>query len=51
MIIRITKKTKPEETQKALDKLARSRKKKAKKLSDFYGRKKGIYGDPIQFKK
>lgn len=51
MIIRISKRTKPEEAKRALDKLARSRKRKAKKLADFYGKKKGIYGDPIQYQK
>jgi hypothetical protein len=51
MIIRISKKAKPEETRKALDKLARASKRKAKKLSDFYGKKKGMYGNPIQYQK
>jgi len=49
MIIRISIKNKPEETRKALEKLARSRRKKKKKLADFYGKGKGIYGNAIDY--
>lgn len=49
MIIRISSKNKPEETKKALDKLARLRTKKKKKLADFYGKMKGYYGDPLAY--
>jgi len=51
MVVRITDKNKPEETKKALDKLARSRKKNSKKLSDFYGKMKGAFGDPLAYQK
>jgi len=51
MIIRISSKNKPEETKKALDRLAHSRKRKRKKLSDFYGKMPGVYGDGLAYQK
>jgi hypothetical protein len=51
VIIKITKKSKPEETRKALDNLACERKKRSKKLSDFYGKMKGTYGDGLEYQK
>lgn len=51
MIIKISRKSKPEETRKALDRLVSQRKKKGKKLSDFYGKMKGIYGNGLTYQK
>lgn len=51
MIVRIKSRQKPEETKKALKKLSRARKKKKKKLSDFYGKMPGSYGDPLAYQK
>jgi hypothetical protein len=52
IVVRISKKSKPEETRKALDKLAGRRKKRSKKrLSDFYGKMKGTYGDGLDYQK
>lgn len=52
MVIRITRKSKPEETRIALDKLVNQRrKKKSKKLSEFYGKMKGVYGNGLQYQK
>ena len=51
MIVRIKSKQKPEETIKALEKLSRARKKKKKKLSDFYGKLQGAYGDGLAYQK
>lgn len=49
MIIRISKNTNPKEVRKLLNKLHRFRKSKFKKLSDFYGKKKGIYANALRF--
>jgi hypothetical protein len=38
-------------TRKALDKLASHRKKRSKKLSDFYGKLKGTYGNGLEYQK
>lgn len=51
VIVKISKKSKPEETRKALEKLAGQRKKRSKKLSDFYGKMKGVYGDGLEYQK
>jgi len=51
VVIKISRKSKPEETRKALEKLANKRKKKSKKLLDFYGKMKGAYGDPLEYQK
>lgn len=51
MIVRIKSRQKPEETKKALEKLSIARKKKKKKLSDFYGKLPGAYGDPLAYQK
>lgn len=51
VVIRISKKNKPEETRKALDELAKKRQKKSKKLADFYGKLKGSYGDGLEYQK
>lgn len=51
MIVRISKKNKPEQTKKALDKLAKSSKKKKKTLADFYGKMPGAFGDPLAYQK
>lgn len=51
VIIKISRKSKPEETRKALDKLASKRNKKLKKLSDFYGKMRGVYGDALEYQK
>jgi hypothetical protein len=44
VVVKISKKNNADETRKALDKLASQRKKRSKKLSDFYGKMKGSYG-------
>lgn len=52
MVIRITRKSKPEETRAALDKLVnKRRKKRSKKLSEFYGKMKGAFGNGLQYQK
>lgn len=51
IVIKITRKSKPEETRKALDELASKRKKSPKKLSDFYGKMMGSYGDGLTYQK
>ncbi|MCU0357804.1 MAG: hypothetical protein MUE95_09500 [Cyclobacteriaceae bacterium] len=51
MVVRISKRSKPEETRKALEKLARSRKKKKTGVAAFYGKLKGAYGDPLAYQK
>jgi len=51
IVIKISKTSKPEETRKALDKLANQRKKRAKTLSRFYGKMKGIYGNGLDYQK
>jgi hypothetical protein len=51
MIIRISSKHKPQETKKALERLARSRKRKKKSLVDFYGKMPGAYGDGLEYQK
>ena len=47
-VIRISKKSKPEEVNKALRKLATSKKSK-KKLSDFYGALPDTYEDGLTY--
>jgi hypothetical protein len=51
IVVKISKKAKPEETRKALEKLVGSRKKKARKLNYFYGKLKGAYGDGLVYQK
>lgn len=51
MVIKISAKSKPEETQKALERMARARKKTKKRLTDFYGKLPGLYGDGLAYQK
>lgn len=51
VIIKISRKSRPEETRKALDKLTDRPKKKGRRLSDFYGKMKGIYGNGLTYQK
>lgn len=51
VIVKISKKSNPEETRKALDKLATARGRRSKKLSDFYGKMKGVYGNGLEYQK
>lgn len=51
MVIKISAKSKPEEAQKALERMARARKKSKKKLSDFYGKLPGVYGNGLTYQK
>ncbi|MCW5909905.1 MAG: hypothetical protein KIT62_02465 [Cyclobacteriaceae bacterium] len=51
MVIKISAKSKPEETKKALERMARAQKKHRKKLSDFYGKLPGLYGDGLEYQK
>lgn len=51
MVVRISSKSKPEEAQKALERMARARKKNKKKLIDFYGKLPGLYGDGLTYQK
>lgn len=51
MIVKISAKNSSEDTRKVLNKLAKSRRKKKKKLSDFYGKMPGTYGDGIDYQK
>lgn len=51
VVIKISRKSKPEETRKALEKLASKRKKNKNNLSDFYGKMKRAYGDPFEYQK
>jgi hypothetical protein len=51
MVVKISTKNNSKETQKALRKLAESRTKKKKTLSDFYGKMPGVYGDGIEYQK
>jgi hypothetical protein len=51
MIIRISSNSKPEETAKPLEKLARLRSKKKTGLYAFFGKLKGAYGDPLAYQK
>jgi hypothetical protein len=51
MIVKISAKNSSEDTRKVLTKLAKSRGKKKKKLSDFYGKMPGSYGDGLAYQK
>lgn len=51
MIVKISAKNSSEDTRKVLNKLAKSRGKKKKKLSDFYGIMPGSYGDGLDYQK
>ena len=51
MIVKISAKNSSEDTRKVLNKLAKSRSKKKKKLSDFYGKMPGSYGDGLDYQK
>jgi len=48
MVITINKDTKPEEIDKELKKLPKSKK---KSLSSFYGKLKGVFGDGLEYQK
>lgn len=51
MIIRILKKSKPEEVKKALTKLSRKRRRKQKSLSSFYGKLPKTFGNGLTYQK
>lgn len=52
IVVRITKDSTPENTRKALNRLAEKAGKKArKKLVDFYGKMPGVYGDGLTYQK
>jgi hypothetical protein len=51
IVIKISRTNNVDETRKALDMLASQRKKRSKKLSDFYGKLKGFYGDGLEYQK
>ncbi len=51
MIIRISAKSKPDKTKKALEKMALARKKSNAKLGDFYGKLPGVFGDGLAYQK
>lgn len=51
MNIKISAKNSTEETRKALDKLAKNKGKKKKRLSDFYGKMPGTYGNGLDYQK
>lgn len=51
MVVRISSKNKPEEIKKALEKMARTRKKSKNKLADFYGKMPGTFGDGLSYQK
>jgi hypothetical protein len=51
MVVRITKKNNPEQTKKALEKLAISSNRKKKSLSDFYGKMRGAFGNGLAYQK
>lgn len=51
MVVKISSKNSSEDTRKVLTKLAKSRGKKKKKLSDFYGKMPGSYGDGLAYQK
>ena len=51
MVVRISKKSKPEEVKKALKKLSAQRRKKKKTLTDFYGKLPGAFGDALTYQK
>ncbi|BAU52907.1 hypothetical protein [Mucilaginibacter gotjawali] len=48
MVITTNKDTKPEELDEALKKMQKSKK---KKLSSFYGKLKGVFGDGLEYQK
>lgn len=51
-VIKISRKSNPESVRKALQKLARTKKKgKRTKLGDFYGAGKSIYEDGLTYQK
>jgi hypothetical protein len=51
MIVKISAKKSPEANKKELDKLAKIRGKKKKKLSDFYGKMPGVFGNGLSYQK
>lgn len=51
IVVKISSKSKPEDTRKVLDKLAKSRKKNKKKLADFYGKMLRTYGNGLEYQK
>jgi hypothetical protein len=52
VIVRISKNDKPEDAVKALNDFAKkSRKRKGKSLSDFYGKLAGAFGDGLSYQK
>ena len=51
-VVKISKNSKPEDTHKALNKLAEKiRKKPLRTLADFYGKMPGVYGDGLTYQK
>ena len=51
MIVKISAKNSSEETHRVLTKLVKNRNKKKKKLSDFYGKMPGTYGNGLDYQK
>lgn len=51
MVVKISTKSDPKETQKALRKLAKNRTRKKKTLAEFYGKMPGVYGDGLDYQK
>jgi hypothetical protein len=51
IIIKISSKKRPEEIQKALQKLSEVRGRKKKKLVDFYGKIANLYGNGLDYQK
>jgi hypothetical protein len=51
VVIKISKKSKPEDTRNALNKLASKRAKGHKTLAEFYGKMKGAYGNGLDYQK
>jgi len=51
IIVKISAKNSSEQTQKTLRKLAKTRAKKKKTLTDFYGKMPGVYGDGLEYQK
>lgn len=51
MIVKISAKNSSNQTKRALAKLFKSRSKNKRKLSDFYGKMPGTYGNGLDYQK
>jgi hypothetical protein len=51
MVVKISAKSNSQQTQRALQKLAKNRTKKKKTLANFYGKMQGVYGDGLDYQK